>query len=99
MWLHMCAGLSMHLLPIGFHIKCHSQVWGVSLYLSMFPGFNLPNQYETMRVGKITMDKKEKSPQETESEDELPRLCPSKQEEWKHRLIEVDAVSVLLRYG
>ena len=45
------------------------------------------------------MDKKEKSLQETESEDELPRLCPSKQEEWKQRLIEVDAVSVLLRYG
>ena len=40
--------------------------------------------------------KKEKSPHETEYEDELPRIRPCEQEGLKHRLIDFDAVTVLI---
>ena len=41
--------------------------------------------------------KKGKTPQEVESEDELPRVHPSEQEGLKHRLIDFDAAPVLVR--
>ena len=43
--------------------------------------------------------KKEKSPQESESEDELHRVHLREQEGVKHRLIDVVAVPVLIRYA
>ena len=43
--------------------------------------------------------KKRKKPQETKSEDELPRVSPSEQEGLKHILVSVDAVPVLIRYA
>ena len=42
---------------------------------------------------------KKKTPQETESKDELPRVSPSEQEGLKHILVSVDAVPVLIRYA
>ena len=56
-------------------------------------GFNFPDQYDSIKH--LTMDKKKrKNPQETESEDELPRLSPSEQEGLKHILVALDAVPV-----
>ena len=64
------------------------------LYLSMFSVFNLPNKNES-RNKYLTMDKKEeeKSPQETESDDELPRVRLG------GALVDADAVPVLIRYA
>ena len=54
-------------------------------------GFNLPNQYDSIKY--LTMDKKERknNAQETESEDKLPRVNPSEQGGLKHILVAVDA--------
>ena len=53
-----------------------------------------------MSVKKINDGQKreKKTPQETESKDELPRVSPSEQEGLKHILVSVDAVPVLIRY-
>ena len=67
-------------------------VWRVLLFLSMCSGFKL-NQYES----KKTMDKK--NPQQTESGDKVPRINPSEQDWLKHRLINVEAAPVLIRYA
>ena len=40
-----------------------------------------------------------KKTQDTESEDEIPRVSPSEQEGLKHILVSVDAVPVLIRYA
>ena len=48
-------------------------------------------EYESKKYGQ-----KKKSSQETESEDKLPRVLPSKQEGLKHPLINVDEAPVLL---
>ena len=71
-----------------------SQVLGILLYLSSF----LVLIYHTnMKVEKNEYcQKKEKSPHETEYEDELPRIRPCEQEGLKHRLIDFDAVTVLI---
>ena len=46
------------------------------------------------------MDKKErKNTQETESEDELPRVSPSEQEGLKNIQVAIDAVQVPIRYA
>ena len=47
----------------------------------------------------VTMDKKGGKTQETESEDNLPRVGPSEQEELKHILVAIDAVPVSIRYA
>ena len=62
-----------------------------------FSCFNLPNQYES-RKNKYGQ-RKRKSPLETKYEDELPRIRSCQQEGLKHRLIDVDAVPVLIRYA
>ena len=53
-------------------------VWGVLLYLSMSSGFNLPNQYDSIKIFSDGQ-KRRKNQQETESEDEPPRVSPSEQ--------------------
>ena len=74
-------------------------VCGVLLYLSMSSGFNLPNQYDSIKIFNDGQKKRRtKNPQETESEDEPPRVSPSEQEWLKHILVAVDVVPVLIRY-
>ena len=64
-------------------------------------GFNLPNQYDSVKY--LTMDtKKEKKntkQQKTDSEDELARVSPSEQNGLKYILVAVYAVPVLIRYA
>ena len=62
-------------------------------------GFNLPNQYDSIKLFNDGQKKRKKNPQETESEDELPRVRSSKQEGLKHILVAVDAVPVPIRYA
>ena len=51
-------------------------LWGVLLYLSVPFVFNLPNQYDSIKLFNDEQ-KKRRNPQETESEDELPRVSPA----------------------
>ena len=87
----------MHLLPTCFHIIRCSSLGCFALSFNVF----LVLIYQTnMRVEKINMVKeREKSPLETKYEDELPRIRSCQQEGLKHRLIDVDAVPVLIRYA
>ena len=43
-------------------------------------GFNLPNQYDSIKIFNDGQKTEKTKPQETESEDELPRVSPSEQE-------------------
>ena len=63
----------------------------------MSSGFK-PNQYDSIKIFNDGQ-KKSKNPQETESENEPPRVNPSEQEWLKHILVAVDVVPVLIRYA
>ena len=65
-------------------------VWGVLRYLPMFSGFNLPNQYDSIKY--LTMDKRKKTKKTTTKN----RVSPSEQERLKHILVAVDAFQYLL---
>ena len=61
------------------------------LYMSMPSGFNLPNQYDSIQIFNDEQKREKNNAQETESEDELPRVSPSEKEGLKHILVTVDA--------
>ena len=55
-------------------------VWGVLLYLSMPSGFNLPNQYDSIKIFNDGQKREKKHRKPEKSEDELPNVSPSEQE-------------------
>ena len=62
-------------------------------------GFNLPNQYNSIKIFNDGQKKNRKKTQETESKNELPRVSTSEQEGLKHILVAVDVVPVPIRYA
>ena len=82
----------MHRSHMCFHIIQRSSMG--SFALSIFPGVKL-NQYES----KKQLWTKNKNPQQTESGDKVPKINPSEQDWLKHRLINVEAAPVLIRYA
>ena len=48
--------------------------WDVLFCLSMPSGFNLPKQYDSIKIFNDGQKEREKKTQETESEDQLPRV-------------------------
>ena len=63
----------------------------------MSSGFNLPNQYNSIKIFNEEQKRKKNTPQGAESEVEIPRVSPREQEWLKHILVAVDADPVLIR--
>ena len=62
----------------------------------MSSGFNLSNQYDSVKIFNDAQNKKEENPQATESEGELSIVSPSKQEWLKPILVAVNVVPVCM---